>query len=81
MSTSFHGHDVMHFMLQHGGGFTRDSLKAAIIAHFGADARFHTCSKQGMDADAVIDFLAAKGKFVDTEAGFNTHPDKICNHH
>lgn len=80
MSPSIHGHEVMHFMLEQGGNFTRESLKEAITGHFGADARFHTCSAEGMDAAALIDFLAAKGKFVESENGFNTQPDKICNH-
>jgi len=80
MTTSIHGHEVLHFMLENESGFTRQSLKAAIEQRFGADARFHTCSAEGMDAEQLIDFLAAKGKFVDNAAGFNTEPEKICNH-
>lgn len=80
MSTSVHGHEVMHFMLDKGGSFTRESLKEAIIGHFGAETRFHTCSAQDMTAEQLIDFLAAKGKFVEDETGFNTQPEKICNH-
>lgn len=80
MSKSIHGHDVMHFMLENGGAFSRESLKSAIEARFGAETRFHTCSAQGMSAEQLIDFLAAKGKFITTENGFNTQPDKICSH-
>lgn len=80
MSESVHGHEVMHFMLEKGGSFTRESLKAGIIERFGADTRFHTCSAEGMTAEQLIDFLAAKGKFVEDETGFNTQPDKICSH-
>lgn len=80
MSTSIHGHEVMQFMLDQGDAFTRESLQAAIVGRFGADARFHTCSAKGMDAAALIDFLAARGKFVDTGTGFNTQADKICSH-
>lgn len=80
MSESIHGHEVMHMMLESETGFTRASLKEAIEARFGADAQFHTCSAKEMDAEALIDFLAAKGKFVESEAGFNTQADKICNH-
>ncbi len=80
MSESVHGHEVMHFMLEKGGSFTKETLKDAVIDHFGADTRFHTCSAQGMDAEQLIEFLAKKGKFVEDEAGFNTQPDKICSH-
>ena len=80
MSDSIHGHEVLHFMLERGGGFTRESLREAVIARFGADARFHTCSADDLTADQLIDFLAARGKFVDGENGFNTRPHSTCNH-
>ncbi|MFM4680172.1 YecH family metal-binding protein [Aeromonas media] len=80
MSQSIHGHEVMEMMLEEGGHFTRVSLKEAIEAHFGADARFHTCSASEMDVEALIDFLAKRGKFIESEQGFQTRADKICNH-
>ena len=81
MSNSVHGHEVMHFMLEkEGEGFSKESLKEAIEARFGADARFHTCSADGMTAEQLIDFLSSKGKFVETGSGFNTQADMICNH-
>lgn len=80
MSTSIHGHEVMQMMLTHGGSFTRDSLRQAIHDTFGVEARFHTCSTEGMDADQLIAFLERKGKFVDESDGFQTRADRICNH-
>jgi len=77
---SIHGHEVLHFMLENEKGFTRDSLITAITEKFGAEARFHTCSAEDMDAVALVDFLAAKGKFVESDSGFNTEAEKICNH-
>ncbi|MGE6224921.1 YecH family metal-binding protein [Aeromonas media] len=80
MSQSIHGHEVMEMMLEEGGHFTRASLRGAIEARFGADARFHTCSASEMDAEALIDLLARRGKFIESEQGFQTRADKICNH-
>ncbi|MGY3859568.1 YecH family metal-binding protein [Aeromonas intestinalis] len=80
MSQSIHGHEVMEMMLEQGGQFSRASLKQAIGQHFGADARFHTCSASEMDAEALIDFLAKRGKFIESGEGFQTSADKICNH-
>lgn len=80
MSNSVHGHEVMNLMLEMGGGFSKESLKEAIIARFGADARYHTCSAQEMTAEELIDFLSTKDKFVETENGFNTQADLICDH-
>ena len=80
MSDSIHGHEVLHLMLERGGTFTREGLRDAIAARFGADARFHTCSADDLTADQLIDFLAARGKFVDGENGFNTQLHSTCNH-
>lgn len=80
MSTSIHGHEVMHLMLELGGSFSKQSLRDAVEQHFGAEARFHTCSAQEMNAAQLIDLLEAKGKFVATERGFNTEAERICSH-
>ena len=75
-----HAHEIMHMMLEHREGFSRESLAQAITERFGADARFYSCSASGMDVPAVIAFLESRGKFVARADGFNTAPDKICNH-
>jgi len=77
---SVHGHDVMKMMIEAETPFTREGLVAAMAERFGAEARYHTCSAQDMDAAAVIEFLAQRGKFVDAGEGFSTAPDRICNH-
>jgi len=80
MGDSIHGHEVLHLMQEHGGGFTRETLRDAIIACFGSEARFHTCSADDLTADQLIEFLAARGKFVAGEGGFNTQPHNTCDH-
>ncbi|MGY3959227.1 MULTISPECIES: YecH family metal-binding protein [Aeromonas] len=80
MTQSVHGHEVMEMMLAQGGQFTRTSLREAIDARFGTDARFHTCSASEMDAEALIALLAQRGKFIESGQGFQTHAGKICHH-
>lgn len=80
MTDSIHGHEVMHLMLELGGTFTEASLQAAMATRFGADARYHTCSAEGMDAEALIAFLKAKGKFTSQPQGFQTSEERICQH-
>jgi probable metal-binding protein len=80
MSESVHGHEVMHFMVESGRSFSRENLIAAVTERFGPETRFHTCSAEGMTAAQLVDFLAAKGKFVEADGGFNMQPDRICNH-
>ncbi len=80
MPEHIHGHDVLDFMIASGASYTRASLADAIRKRFGADAQFHTCSADGMSAEDLIEFLAQRGKFTGTEAGFTVDPDRVCAH-
>lgn len=76
---SIHGHEVLHMMLEKVEGFASvEALVTAIEGRFGPEARFHTCSAEGMDARTLVEFLTQRGKFSPQAAGFNTSPDKIC---
>jgi len=77
---SIHGHEVMHMMVNSGQSYSRDSLRVAIQDQFGKDTRFFTCSADDMNAEELIQFLEAKGKFHPVEGGFTTSPERICNH-
>jgi probable metal-binding protein len=80
MPLLIHGHDVMDMMATSNEVYSKESLEAAIIAKFGADARFHTCSAEDMDAAALIGFLAGRGKFAPRAGGFVLDQDKVCQH-
>lgn len=80
MNESIHGHEVIHMMMESSSGFSTASLRKAIDQRFGPEARFHTCSAENLTADQLIAFLAERGKFVPTEAGFGIDPAKVCNH-
>jgi probable metal-binding protein len=75
-----HGHEVMQMMLQSGKAYTRASLLTDIVATFGPDSRFFTCSAADLSPEGIIDFLQSKGKFVPCEEGFQTSPDLMCKH-
>ena len=75
-----HGHEVMQMMLESEEAFSKESLCEAIVARFGAEVRFHTCSAAGMTAEELVDFLESKGKFVPQDGGFRTSVEKICSH-
>jgi len=80
LMTSIHGHEVLNMMLANGQSWTTERLVAAIDEKFGVAARFHTCSQEGMTARELVDFLAARGKFIPAEEGFVTDKSKICQH-
>ena len=78
MST-IHAHEILRMM--EGNSYSTESLKDAIIAKFGKDARFNTCSAEGMDADEIIVFLTNKGKFKPTQDGFTMDISKVCSYY
>lgn len=80
MTKSIHGHEVMQMMLSSEQSYTKESLCAAIVAKYGQDSRFHTCSAENMSAEQLVDFLQSRGKFVGAQSGFTTSADKMCNH-
>jgi probable metal-binding protein len=77
---SIHGHDVIEMIRSAGKPFTKSGLVAAIVEQFGAEARFHTCSAEGMDPAELVEFLMAKGKFFIADEGMTINPSKVCQH-
>ncbi|MDI1248905.1 MAG: YecH family protein [Lacunisphaera sp.] len=80
MPKQIHGHDVLDMMLASQEVYTRDSLRTAMSAKFGSDARYRACSAENMNAATLIDFLAKRGKFTEQPGGFTLDPGKVCQH-
>lgn len=77
---SIHGHEVLQMMIASGEAYSVASLEAAIVARFGDEVRFHTCSAENLTAGELVIFLQKKGKFIAADVGFNTSESKICQH-
>ena len=73
-----HGHEVLEMMQGHS--YTEESLLKAIIAKFGTEERFYTCSADNLTAQELIDFLKDHGKFMPMEEGFTVDGTKVCQH-
>jgi probable metal-binding protein len=80
MPPEIHGHEVIAMMLASSEAYTRESLAAAIVRQFGAEARFHTCSAAGMTAPELVSFLEQRGKFIPRADGFTVDPARVCQH-
>ncbi|MCM2277181.1 MAG: YecH family protein [Oligoflexia bacterium] len=78
---SFHGHDVMQMMMETDQAFSYQGLITAIEMKFGSEARFHTCSSEGMTGAQLIEFLMARGKIVETPAGLRLGGGMCGDHH
>ncbi|HNY31678.1 MAG TPA: YecH family protein [Fibrobacteria bacterium] len=77
---SIHGHEVIHMIQESDAPWSKSALIAAITERFGSQARFHTCSMEGLDAAALIDHLESKGKFLPDFGGISMDPSKVCSH-
>lgn len=77
---SIHGHEVIEMIVASGRPWRRDELVREIGIRWGATASFHTCSAQGMDATALIEFLSAHGKFLESDQGVTMDRTKVCDH-
>jgi len=80
MTEKIHGHEIMRMMVSSNRSYTNESLCEAILAKYGEDARFYTCAKDDMTANDLVEFLESRGKFIETDTGFSTSPEKICDH-
>ena len=71
----------MSMLLEPGAVYQKlDDFIKAREGRFGADARYHTCSAEGLDARGILDFLMQRGK-VTFEAGrLVTAAGRMCSH-
>ncbi|MEJ6123817.1 YecH family protein [Vibrio sp. 2-Bac 85] len=78
MNQSIHGHQVMEMMAKSEQTYTKQALKAEIATSFGENARFHTCMGSDLSADQLIEFLASKGKFIESVEGVKMPEEHLC---
>lgn len=79
-SNMTHGHEVLEMMF--GNSYaSAEELIEAIIAKFGPDERFYTCSAEDMTAAELVAFLQERGKFMPAgHDGFTADRSRMCNH-
>jgi probable metal-binding protein len=77
---SIHGHEVLDMIAEAERPFSRAELIAEIESEFGPDARYHTCSIEGLSAAELVEFLVSRGKLHGDDEGLSLDPSKICQH-
>ena len=75
---NIHGHDVLHLVHESAPALTRQELLAEAARRWGADARFCTCSAEGMTLPELLAFLMARGKIVEHDGKLVTDISKVC---
>lgn len=77
---SIHGHEVLRMILDAEPFLTRQELTGRIEQMFGAGARFHTCSANGMDLDELLHFLTDRKKIVEHQGVLQPGAHGMCSH-
>ncbi len=78
--TTVHGHDVLNYLVAAGGTVNRAALVSWATEAHGPDARYHTCSRNGMSLDELLGFLESRGKLALAGETLQVFPEKMCGH-
>lgn len=81
IASEIHAHEVMEMLAQSGQSYTRGALLEAIHVKFGKEARFHTCCKEGLSANDIIQLFIAKGKIVGNDDAMEFVGAATCGGH
>lgn len=80
-TTSIHGHDILHLIIEADPPHSLASLHAAVLERHGATARFHTCAAEDLDFPGLMEFLQQRGKLaILPDGSLCADPDRMCAH-
>ena len=80
MNNSVHGHEIMRMIDRAEPPLTRETLQREVDRRFGAGVRFHACADQNMTLADLLEFLGARGKFVEINGRLSTDLGAMCSH-
>jgi probable metal-binding protein len=80
LTDTVHGHAVLEMLLSAERPMTRAELGAAAASAYGPDARYHTCSAEGMTLDELLQFLLTREKIDEDDGVLAAHRDRMCVH-
>ena len=75
-----HAHHVLNMLLAAEAPYSMEGLKQAIIAEYGENVRFYTCSQQGLTFDALMAFLLDRRKITQDGDQITANRERMCNH-
>ncbi len=75
-----HAHNVLNMLLAAEAPYSVESLKQAVIAEYGEEARFHTCSLQDLTFDALLTFLLDRRKVIQDGDVITVNRERMCSH-
>lgn len=79
-SQTVHGHEIIHLIRDASPALTWEQLRTEAERRFGAEARFHTCSAEGMTLGELLEFLLIRGKVIQQEGRLHAVMSNVCSH-
>ena|ERR1039457_942033 len=77
---SIHGHTLLNHVLDLGGNESLTTLRKWAETSHGLDARYHTCSAQGLTYDGLLQFLLERNKIEVSGDRISVIADHVCSH-
>lgn len=75
---SVHAHKILNQLrLQ---PMTMAELRQWVISEFGESVQFRTCSKEGFDFEAIVEFFISREKVVLKDGQLCINEANICSH-
>ncbi|WP_428773617.1 YecH family metal-binding protein [Vibrio sp.] len=78
MTQEIHAHKVLNMLAAQA--MSESDLRQAVTAEFGQQARFHTCSLNGFNLDALLVFFKTHEKIVEQDGKWMLNQARVCSH-
>ena len=75
-----HGHEIMGLVAKYPEGIATGTLTDIVAQQFGADARFITCSAEGLSLQELLTFLGERDKVQPRDGLVFPGGSPACNH-
>lgn len=80
-AASFHVHEILNFLSEEKIAMDLSQIQEKVIAKFGPNATFSSCSQDGMDPEQAINFLLMRQKLQEVEPKkFLLNTGNSCGH-
>ncbi len=78
MSEPIHAHAILNALKV--TPMAEPELRQWVIQHYGPDAHFRTCKRQGFDFESLFDFFKENQKIIEVKNKWTMNQAKVCGH-
>ena len=76
---TIHGHTLLNHILEQGGREDIDSLRTWARSTHGSEARYHTCSADGLTLDGLLQFFVDRRKIAIADNWASVVRENVCS--